>query len=181
MCLAQDHNAVTLVRLKPAPPRSQVKHSTTALDKKIFTLQVFAYLDLWFYTEKTQIIWVNIILYLISKPIYNIIYFLSRFYWNAILWNKHYIIFFCSFSDHRDRPYWLKLELLEFLESDVLPSQTEVKQGKFVDFISWTKGYFRETYKSQNINPISPTPKFKLGIIQIKVISLSTSFQPLVQ
>ena len=43
----------------------------------------------------------------------------------------------------------------------------EVKQGKFVEFISPRKGYFRETYKSQNINPISPTPKFTLGIIQI--------------
>ena len=30
-----------------------------------------------------------------------------------------------------------------------------------------TKGYFRETCKSQNINPISPTLKFILGISQI--------------
>ena len=30
-----------------------------------------------------------------------------------------------------------------------------------------TKGYFRETCKSQNINPTSPTPNFPLGIIQI--------------
>ena len=29
MCLAQGHKAVTLVRLKPAAPRSRVKHSTT--------------------------------------------------------------------------------------------------------------------------------------------------------
>ena len=29
MCLAQGHNAVTPVRLKPAAPRSQVQHSTT--------------------------------------------------------------------------------------------------------------------------------------------------------
>ena len=29
MCLAQGHNAVAPVRLKPAAPRSQVKHSTT--------------------------------------------------------------------------------------------------------------------------------------------------------
>ena len=29
MCLAQGHNAVTPVRLKPASPRSRVKHSTT--------------------------------------------------------------------------------------------------------------------------------------------------------
>ena len=28
MCLAQGHNAVTLVRLEPAAPRSRVKHST---------------------------------------------------------------------------------------------------------------------------------------------------------
>ena len=43
------------------------------------------------------------------------------------------------------------------------------------------KGYFRETNQSQNINPISPAPKFTFGIIQIKVKSLSTSFQLLVQ
>ena len=29
MCLAQGHKAVTPVRLKPAAPRSRVKHSTT--------------------------------------------------------------------------------------------------------------------------------------------------------
>ena len=29
MCLAQGHNAVTPVRLKPAAPHSRVKHSTT--------------------------------------------------------------------------------------------------------------------------------------------------------
>ena len=29
MCLAQGHNTVTLVRLEPASPRSQVKNSTT--------------------------------------------------------------------------------------------------------------------------------------------------------
>ena len=46
---------------------------------------------------------------------------------------------------------------LDFRESEVSPGQTEVKQGKFVDFFSCAKGYFRETYKSQNINPISPT------------------------
>ena len=39
------------------------------------------------------------------------------------------------------------------------------KQGKFVELISPAKGYFRETYKSQNINLISPTPKFTLGTI----------------
>ena len=57
------------------------------------------------------------------------------------------------------------------------PGKTEVKQGKFVEFISPAKGYFRETYKSQNIKHIYPTPKFTLGIIQIKVKSLSTNIQ----
>ena len=57
---------------------------------------------------------------------------------------------------------------LEFRESDVLPGE----QGKFDKFISPVKGYLRETYKSQNINPPSPTPKFNLGIIQIKVKSI---------
>ena len=70
---------------------------------------------------------------------------------------------------------------LEFRESDVSPGKTEVKQGKFIEFISPAKGYFRETYKSQNLNQIFLTPKFSLGIIQIKVISISTSFQCLVQ
>ena len=39
-----------------------------------------------------------------------------------------------------------------------------------------TKGYFRETCKflSQNINFISPTSKFKIGIIHIIIKSLST-------
>ena len=70
---------------------------------------------------------------------------------------------------------------IEFRESDVTPGRTEVKQGKFVKYIFPAKGYFRGTNKSQNINPISPTPKFTIGIIQIKVKSLSTSFQWLVQ
>ena len=61
------------------------------------------------------------------------------------------------------------------------PGKTKVKQGKFVEFISLSKVFFRETYKSQNINPISSIPKFTLGIIQIKVKSLSTSFQWLAQ
>ena len=69
---------------------------------------------------------------------------------------------------------------IEFRESDVSPGRT-VKQGKFVEYIFPVKCYFRETNKSQNINPISPTPKFTFGIIQIKVKSLSTSFQLLVQ
>ena len=47
---------------------------------------------------------------------------------------------------------------LEFRESDVLPCKTEVKQDKFFEYISQAKGYFRETYKSQNINSISPNP-----------------------
>ena len=47
----------------------------------------------------------------------------------------------------------------EFRESGVSRGVSPVKQGNFVEFISSTKGYFRETYKSQNINPISPTPK----------------------
>ena len=38
-----------------------------------------------------------------------------------------------------------------------------------VGFMSPAKGYLRETYKSQNINLISLTPKFTLCIIQIKV------------
>ena len=64
----------------------------------------------------------------------------------------------------------------EFPESDVSPGKTDVKQGK-VQFISPAKGYFRETYKSENIKHFSPTPRFTLGVIQIKVKSLSTSFQ----
>ena len=70
------------------------------------------------------------------------------------------------------------------------PGNTDIKQGKFVEFISPAKGYFREMYKSQNINPIFPTPKFTLGIIQIifqvqvlssiknKLISTISTFQP---
>ena len=46
---------------------------------------------------------------------------------------------------------------IEFRESDVSPGRTEVKQGKFVEYIFPAKDYFRETNKSQNINPISPT------------------------
>ena len=36
------------------------------------------------------------------------------------------------------------------------------KQDNFVEFISPTKDYFRETCKSQNINPIFLNPKFTL-------------------
>ena len=32
------------------------------------------------------------------------------------------------------------------------PGKTEVKQGKFVKFISPVNGYFRETYKSQKVS-----------------------------
>ena len=59
----------------------------------------------------------------------------------------------------------IRKKTLEFRESDVSPGQIEVNQGKFVEFISRAKGYFRETYKWRNINPISQTPKFTLGII----------------
>ena len=51
---------------------------------------------------------------------------------------------------------------------------TEVKQGKFIEFIPPDKGHFRQTCKSQSINPIAPTPKFNLGIIQITIKSIST-------
>ena len=51
----------------------------------------------------------------------------------------------------------------------MLPGKTEVRQCIFVEFISPAKGYFRATYKSQNIKQISPTPMFTLVIIQIKV------------
>ena len=70
---------------------------------------------------------------------------------------------------------------IEFRESDVSPGRTEVKQGKFVEYIFLAKGNLRETNKLQNKNHISPTQKFTFGIIQIKIKSLSTSFQWLVQ
>ena len=55
------------------------------------------------------------------------------------------------------------------------PGKTKVKQGKFTDFISKEmKDYFREMCKSQNINLISPTLKFNLGIIQFIFKILST-------
>ena len=66
---------------------------------------------------------------------------------------------------------------MEFRES----TKTEVKQGKLVEFKSPAKGYFRETFKSENINPVSRTPKVTLGIIQFKVKCLSNSFQWLVK
>ena len=52
------------------------------------------------------------------------------------------------------------------------PGKTEVKHGK----LTTAKGYLIETYKSQNMNPISPTPKFTLGIIQIKQLVFSGKF-----
>ena len=42
MCLAQGHNAVTPVRLKPASPPSQVKHSTTEPLCKIMYMQQYS-------------------------------------------------------------------------------------------------------------------------------------------
>ena len=43
------------------------------------------------------------------------------------------------------------------------------------------KGYFRETYKSQNINTISQTPKITMGInyfsVLSSIINLSVQFQ----
>ena len=56
------------------------------------------------------------------------------------------------------------------------PGKTEVKQGKFVEFKSPAKVYLRETYKLKEINPVSPTPKFTLGNIQIKVIAYQLVF-----
>ena len=59
------------------------------------------------------------------------------------------------------------------------PGKTEVKQGKFVKFIYPAKGVLEKPINHKNINPISPTPKFTLGITQIKVKSLSTKFSVL--
>ena len=70
------------------------------------------------------------------------------------------IFHFSAINFHR----FLIIYELEFRESDVSQGKMEVKQGKFVKFIFLAKGFFRETYKSQNINPISPTPTFTLGI-----------------
>ena len=61
------------------------------------------------------------------------------------------------------------------------PGKTEVKQGNSSNLYPPAKVYFRETYKSQNINHISPTPKFNMGTIEIIVEILSTIFQCLVQ
>ena len=60
---------------------------------------------------------------------------------------------------------------LKFQKLDVSVGITE---GKFVELYHPMKDYFREVCKSTNINPISPTPKFTLGIIQVVIKSLST-------
>ena len=43
MCLAQGHNRVMPVRLEPATPQSQVKHSTTEPLRSLKTLSVSVY------------------------------------------------------------------------------------------------------------------------------------------
>ena len=43
MCLAQGHNAVTPVRLKPEAPRSPVKHSTTEPLRSLYVCLVCMY------------------------------------------------------------------------------------------------------------------------------------------
>ena len=53
------------------------------------------------------------------------------------------------------------------------PGKIEDKQSKFVELCPLWKGYFIEMYKSPNINPISPSPKFAFGIIHIIIKSLS--------
>ena len=40
-----------------------------------------------------------------------------------------------------------------------------------------TNGYFRETYKPQNINLISPTPVIKSFLVHSSIINLSVQFQ----
>ena len=51
-------------------------------------------------------------------------------------------------------------------DSDKTARNLQLKQGKFDEFISPTKGYLRETCKLQNINPIyltlsSPSVSFR--------------------
>ena len=55
--------------------------------------------------------------------------------------------------------------ILEFKESDVLPGQTEVKQGKFVEFISQTKGYFRQGC-GNNMPDLSDLVPFHSGQVE---------------
>ena len=46
MCLAQGHNAVMIVKLKPATPQSRVKHSTTEPLLSSLASVLFGFLDL---------------------------------------------------------------------------------------------------------------------------------------
>ena len=66
---------------------------------------------------------------------------------------------------------------------ETLPMNT--KKANSSNFYPPTKGYCREKSicKSQNINPIAPTPKFTLGIIQIitKACQLSACKSPVVK
>ena len=62
------------------------------------------------------------------------------------------------------------MKLPRILRIGCVAGKTEVEQGKFVKFIPLAKDNFKETYESQNINPISPTLKFNLSIMQIKVL-----------
>ena len=39
------------------------------------------------------------------------------------------------------------------------PVKTEIKEGKFIEFISQDEGLLYRNVNSQDINPISPTPK----------------------
>ena len=78
--------------------------------------------------------------------------------WHAIIIGYSQLI--------KQRKMCVTISKLEFRESDMSPGKAEVKQGKFG---SPVRGYFGDTYKSRNINPIWPTPKFTLGIILIKV------------
>ena len=43
-------------------------------------------------------------------------------------------------------------------------AKTKSNKANSLNLYPMTKGYFRETCKSQNINLISPTPRFNLGI-----------------
>ena len=53
-------------------------------------------------------------------------------------------------------------------------AQQKLTKANSLNLYPKTNVYFRETCKSQRINLISPTTKFNLGTIQIKIISLST-------
>ena len=61
---------------------------------------------------------------------------------------------------------------LEFRESDVLNGKKQKSnKANASNLYLLAKDYLRETYTSQNINPISPTPKLTLDIIQFIVKS----------